>query len=109
MDKKTLKKLFSNMCCSVCKHDFDEDSIFLKREEQGLLVLQIVCPNCGKNFGLALLGTNSLSVKENEDTPLEFQDCPLPISFDDVLDAHNFIDKLEKDWNKYIPDEFKNK
>ena len=49
----------------------------------------------------------SVDVKE-EDGPLEFQECPLPISYDDVLDAHHFIDKLEKDWNKYIPDELKN-
>lgn len=108
MDKSKLKRLFSGLCCSVCKHDFDEDAIFIKREEQNLLVLQIICPECGKSFGLALLGTGALSVKDVEDEPLEFQDCPLPISYDDVLDAHHFIDKLEKDWTKYIPDELKN-
>ena len=105
MNKSKLKKLFENMCCSVCRHDFDEDAIFVKREEEGLLVLQIVCPECGKSFGLALLGTGEESVKEDE--PLEFQECPQPINYDDVLDAHNFIDKLEKDWTKYIPDEYK--
>ena len=109
MDKSKLKKLFSGMCCSVCKHDFDENSIFIKREEKNLLVLQIICPDCGKSFGIALLGTNSIGVKEKiEDDALVFQDCPLPISYDDVLDAHHFIDKLEKDWTKYIPDELKN-
>ena len=105
MDKTKLKKLFSGLCCSVCRHDFDEDAIFIKREEENLLVLQVVCPECGKSFGLALLGTGALSVKDKEDTPLEIQDCPL--SYDDVLDAHKFIDKLEKDWTKYIPDELK--
>ena len=108
MDKSKLKMLFSGLCCSVCKHDFDEDSISIKREEQNLLVLQIVCPDCGKSFGLALLGTGALSIKDKKDEPLEFQNCPLPITYDDVLDAHHFIDKLEKDWNKYIPDELKN-
>ncbi len=106
MKKSKLKKLFENMCCSVCKHDFDESAITIKREEEGLLVLQIVCPECGKSFGLALLGTGEDSIKE--DNALEFQECPLPINYDDVLDAHNFIDKLEKDWTKYIPDEYKN-
>lgn len=108
MDKTRLKKLFSGLCCSVCRHDFDEDSIFIKREEKDLLVLQVVCPECGKSFGLALLGTGALSVKDKEDDELVIQDCPLPISYDDVIDAHKFIDKLEKDWTKYIPDELKN-
>lgn len=109
MDKSTLKKLFSGMCCNVCGHDFDEDAIFVKREEKNLLVLQIICPECGKSFGIALLGTSSVGVKEvNNDDALAFQECPKPISYDDVLDAHHFIDKLEKDWTKYIPDELKN-
>ena len=108
MDKLKLKKLFSNLCCSVCGHDFDERAIFIKREEKNLLVLQIVCPECGKSFGLALLGTGALSVKDKEDDALEIQECPMPISYDDVLDAHQFIDKLEKDWTKYIPDNLKN-
>ena len=105
MKKSKIKKLLNNMCCSICKHDFDEDSIIIKREEKDLLVLQIICKECGKSFGLALLGTGEESVKEDE--PLSFQECPLPINYDDILDAHNFIDKLEKDWTKYIPDDFK--
>lgn len=107
MEKTKLVKLFSNMCCSNCRHDFDEDSIFVKRQDKHLIVLQVICSECGKSFGLAFLGTGSVDVKE-EDKPLEFQECPLPITYDDVLDAHHFIDNLEKDWNKYIPDELKN-
>ena len=108
MDTSKLKKLFSGLCCSVCRHDFDESAIYIKREEKNLLVLQIICPECGKSFGLALLGTGSLSIKDKEDDELVIQNCPEPITYDDVLDAHNFIDKLEKDWTKYIPDELKN-
>ena len=106
MEKSKLKLLLSGMCCSVCKHDFDENAITVIREEKELLVLRITCPECGKGFGIALLGTGKDSVKD--DTPLEFQPCPSPISYDDVLDAHNFIDKLDKDWSKYIPDNLKN-
>ena len=50
MEKDKLKKLFSGLCCSVCRHDFDEDAIFIKREEKNLLVLQVVCPECGKRL-----------------------------------------------------------
>ena len=93
MDKSKLKQLFSGLCCSVCKHD--------------LLVLKIICPKCGKSFGVALLGTSGFEIKEGE-SPFEIQETPLPINYDDVIEAHKFIDKLEKDWTKYIPDELKN-
>ncbi len=107
MNKSDIKKLLSNMCCSECKKDFDEESIVILRNEKDLIVIQIVCSNCGKSFGIAFLGT--AGVKGDENKPLEFQTCPKPIDYDDVIEAHNFIDKLEKDWSKYIPDELKNK
>lgn len=106
-DKKNIVKMFSGLCCSVCRHDFDENSIFIKREEKDLIVLKIVCPECGKSFGLAFLGEGGLSLKDKDDDALVIQDCPLPINYDDVLNAHNFIDNLEKDWTKYIPDDLK--
>jgi len=106
MKQSEIKHLLSNMCCSVCKQDFDEKSVTIIREEENLLVSKIVCTNCGKSFGLAFLGT--AGVKDKKDTPLEFMQCPAPIDYDDVIAAHKFIDKLEKDWNKYIPDNLKN-
>ena len=105
MRKSKFNKLFGNMCCSVCHHDFDENAVEIKREEDNLLVLKIACPECGKSFGLALLGAGEEIIKE--DDALTFQECPQPINYDDVLDAHNFIDNLEKDWTKYIPEDFK--
>ena len=105
MEKSRLKKLLSGMCCSECRSDFEEDGITIIREEKELIVLRITCEKCGKGFGIALFGAGKDSIKE--ETPLEFQECPMPISEDDVLDAHKFIDKLEKDWTKYIPDNLK--
>ena len=29
------------------------------------------------------------------------------VTYDDVLDAHKFINNLGEDWLKYIPDDFK--
>ncbi len=107
MNKAKLVKLFSGLCCNVCRHDFDEDAIIIKRQEKDLLVLNIICSECGKNFGVAFLGIENLSLK-NSDDELVIKDCPEPISYDDVLDAHKFIEKLDKDWKKYIPENLKN-
>lgn len=96
--KKKLKTLFENLCCSVCKASFDENSIQIKREEDGLLVTQLVCQHCGKSFGMAFIGINGLEIKE----PLEVVQGPDPINYDDVIDAHRFIKDFDKHWKDYI-------
>ena len=109
MNKKLLNMLFSDMCCSECKSDFNEDSVFVLRQEKNLKVLQIVCQNCGKSFGIALLGgcDEKESSKSKDDLALQIQDGPDAICYDDVLDAHNFFSNLDDDWQKYIPDDLK--
>lgn len=109
MSRLNINKLFSDLCCSNCGHDFDEDSIYILREEEGLFVLQVICPECQKSFGVAILGMESIAVKEPEDTklPLQIKDLPEPISSDDVIEAHKFFKNLDKDWKKYIPEEYK--
>ena len=110
MDKKIINMLFSDMCCSECKADFTDDSVFVLRREKNLNVIQIVCQNCGKSFGIALLG--SCEEKDNKsysqsDLALQIQEGPDAICYDDVLDAHDFFSNLEDDWQKYIPENLK--
>ena len=109
MNKTYFKKLFSDLCCSNCGHDFDEDSVYILREEEGLFVLQVICPECQKSFGVAILGAESVSIKEKDadKLPLRIKDLPEPITSDDVIEAHKFFKSLDKDWQKYIPDEYK--
>lgn len=99
--KKKIEKLFSNLCCSQCKNSFDKDSVVIKREEEGLTVISLVCKHCGKNFGVAFLGFSDIDLKNYE--PLEVQEGPEPINYDDVIDAHRFIQNLDSDWQKHLP------
>lgn len=103
--KKKLSVLFKNLCCSICKHGFDEDSIVIKRDEQGLLVTNLQCRHCGKNYGIAFLGFSELEVKEGNEQPLEVTEGPEPISYDDVIEAHRFIKNLDENWKNYIKKE----
>ena len=98
--KEKLKILFSNLCCSYCKNEFDENSIEITRMENGLLVCRLTCKYCGKNFGAAFIGISNLEVKS---TPLEVKDGPDPITYDDVIDAHEFIKNLDEHWHEYLP------
>jgi hypothetical protein len=97
--KKKIQKLFGNLCCSQCRNSFDEDAFTIKREEKELLVTHMECKHCGKRFGVALLGFSDVEVKE----PLEVQEGPEPINYDDVIDAHRFIKDLDENWQKHLP------
>lgn len=99
--KKKIEKLFNNLCCSHCRNSFTEESVSVKREEEGLTVINLKCCHCGKNFGVAFLGFSDIDVKNYE--PLEVCEGPEPINYDDVINAHRFIKNLDSDWNKYLP------
>ena len=110
MNKKIIEMLFSDMCCSECKADFSEDSVFILRQEKNLNVMQIVCQNCGKSFGVALLGNcDEKGTKEftKDELALQIQEGPDAICYDDVIDAHNFFKNLDESWEKYIPENLK--
>ena len=104
---RQIKRLFENLCCSRCKSDFDENSINILRQEDELCIVRLQCQNCRKSFGIAILGLNKQEIEDsvckNEDFPLEIQDGSPPITYDDVLDAHKFIQNLSDDWAKYCP------
>lgn len=106
--KRKITTLFKELCCSECKSDFNEDSVVIMREEkipgEEMITFKLVCPNCGKSFGVAFLGLSDFEIKNTseEDLTLHVQEGANPITADDVIDAHKFIKKLDKDWKKFI-------
>ncbi len=98
--------LLKNMCCSKCKADFDKNSVEIIREEKNLLVINLTCQNCGKEFGTAFLSINNdQKATSQKDLELVIQDKNPAITVDDVIDAHNFIKDMSEDWQKYLPSE----
>lgn len=108
--KRKIATLFRELCCSACKADFDEKSVSIMREEktpdEEMLVCRLTCQSCGKSFGVAFLGISDLDLKNysEDELALQVQTGPNPISTDEVLDAHKFIKKLDKNWQKFISD-----
>lgn len=108
--KRKIATLFKDLCCSECKSDFDEKSVHIMRKEheenEEMIVFRLVCQNCGKSFGVAFLGISDFELKDyvEEDLTLKIREGAKPISADEVLDAHKFIKKLDKNWQKFIQD-----
>lgn len=106
--RRKIATMFKELCCSACKSDFDESSVVIMREEKNpdeeMIVFRLACQKCGKSFGVAFLGISDFRLKNytEDDLTLHVQQGASPISSDDVLDAHKFIKKLDKDWQKFI-------
>lgn len=109
MERK-LATLFKDLCCSVCKADFDEKSVVTMREEKNtdgeMIVFKLNCQKCGKSFGVAFLGVSNVELKNysDDDLVLHVQEGAAPISADEVLDAHKFIKEFDENWKKFISD-----
>ena len=98
LSKSVCYKFISGLKCSNCLSDFDEKSIRIMHSDDGFLVLKIFCPNCSKSFGLAFLGLGEDEIAKT----VSAGENALPITFDDVLDAHHYIQNLDENWKNFI-------
>lgn len=87
-----IKKLFSNLCCSKCRNDFDKDDFTIKEQKGDILICNLTCKKCFKDFGDIVFNFNR---KAKGHLPMEIIDGPAPISSNDVIDAHEFIKRLK--------------
>lgn len=109
-----VRDFFSNIKCSQCQNYFEKESISLVRHEYNYTVVRVTCSICGKNIGMAILGLDKTAIQESveclEETKTSSKKTvskkkPVdPISYDDVIDAHNFFYSLGDDWIKFLPE-----
>lgn len=103
-----VKFVFSKMVCSCCDIQFTPECVEIIRVEENCALVKIVCTHCGRNYGIAVVGIETYErEREQEEDKVIIPDMPA-ITFDDVIEAHEFIDNMGADWMKHIPEEFKN-
>jgi len=108
---QAIQEYFQQKSCRNCESHFAAEGIQLLRQEPGVLVVRITCQACGHPLGVAIVGTNPNSQSRTKsELPLDWTKrdadrlaAKLPISFDDVLNAHHFINGLGPDWHKHLP------
>ena len=104
-----VKEFFSKLRCTQCCESFTSESVSVLRNEDNYTVVRVLCSHCGKNIGMAILGLdrksmeNAMEPDKLEASPINCADGENPISYDDVIDAHQFFDSLGDDWIKHVP------
>ena len=89
ISKKEIKNLLTNLCCSKCKNDFDDESIEIVEKINDIHICKLHCKKCGADFGNILLKINNNNISAH--APLDIVDGPAPINIDDVINAHKYI------------------
>lgn len=90
LTKEDFSMLFSNLCCSKCKNDFSIESVEVIEQQNDILICRLICRKCGADFGNIIL-KYCKNIKVH--SPFEVIEGPPSITFDDVIDAHEFITK----------------
>ncbi|MBY0402762.1 MAG: hypothetical protein K2X66_02605 [Cyanobacteria bacterium] len=122
-----IQNFFTSMHCNLCTAAFDPEGIELLRKEDGFFIVSVTCKACDTQIGVAMVGIEgNLSDLDESDLELvgarplkakRFKDPELTeaelerfsqfdtVSFDDVLDAHQFFSTLDGDWTQHVPTE----
>jgi hypothetical protein len=107
---QAIQEYFQQKFCRNCDCQFSSEGIQLLRQEPGVLVVRVTCKACGHPLGVAIVGTVIESTKKEPRLPVDWTrrdverlSARAPISYDDVLEAHQFIDQLGGDWAQHLP------
>ncbi|MBX2861666.1 MAG: hypothetical protein KTR14_10560 [Vampirovibrio sp.] len=109
-----IQSFFTRMRCNFCMQNFEEADVELMQENEGVFVVKVNCHHCEREAGVAVVG---VEVQDGADDLYEFKDPEFteedferlgalpPIREDDVLDAHEFFQGLDENWQSMIPKE----
>lgn len=115
-----IQEYFQQRTCKHCCRNYAAEGIELVREEPGLLVVKVACLYCRQPLGIALVGVNgNAKVNALRSDALSEASGSMPrdwskgdvkrlsglsrITYNDVLDAHEFFSSLDADWQKHLP------
>ena len=94
MDDTTIKRLLSQLKCTVCGHRYAPGSTKVLVHSEGLWLLRVwCCECCASSLVVALIGEDEARTGIGDLTEVEiekFVDAP-PIGADDVLDVHDVL------------------
>lgn len=95
-----VKQIVSRVPCSVCSRPFELDDIHVLGQRGDVWLLAIYCSHCDtRALVFAQMQVEEGTPQVSEPSPAEqewFESLP-PISVDDVLDVHRFLQDFEGD------------
>lgn len=92
---RILREKAKNYDCSVCGTNHGRSEISVVGRRQGAYVVRVVCPKCDTNITLLVYaGDTPVAVKTTAGPKHSRRP---PVSFDDVIDAHDLLESFTGD------------
>ncbi len=101
MDEGKVKELMATVTCAVCGRRYDPGNIRILYHEQDLWFVSVVCQACNtKSLVAALIkeGSGSPVVTDLTDEEMARFMEGFPVSADDALDVHAFLEEFDGDF-----------
>jgi len=103
MDERLIKRLITNIKCSVCGERYDGENVRFLGRYTDLWFLSVYCPTC-QTQGLVAAVLNEEETPElvtdlNEGEYEKFSEMAAVVA-DDVLDLHNFLKEFNGDFSR---------
>ncbi len=105
MDDRFIKKLLSNMKCSVCGRHYEASNINVLGHRDNLWFISVYCPSC-KSQGLVAAVVKEGKAPEiiSDLTEAEAGRYSALVDSDDVLNMHSFLKEFDGDFVSLLSD-----
>jgi hypothetical protein len=103
--------------CSVCHRSFEPEDVHVLSRKSDMWMLMVSCDEChARNFVAAVIGDGDAEeaqlalrrlgeehLRARQGIPPEMDDIPMdPVSVDDVLEIHEFLQDFDGDFKTYF-------
>lgn len=95
--KEIMAYIKRSVKCSHCKKKCVDDKIYIVGYMYNELALHMICSECGNNIVVKVTLHDDSEMERN--MSISQQDAP-PISHNDVIDIHNFLNNFNGDFKK---------
>lgn len=114
-----IQHFFTRMECNFCQEAFEPEDVELVGEGDGMYIVSVHCHHCGRHNGVAAVGVESAPHSRAIQDAKRFKDPEFTdddrqrlaqspvIDEDAVLEAHEFIQSMGADWQRFIPEEIR--
>ena len=102
MDDRFIKKLISNMKCGVCGHSYEADKVNVLGHKEDLWFLSVSCTACSsRGLVSAVIKEGKMAGTTGDLTGAELERLAAnpPVSIDDVLEMHTFLEEFSGDFD----------
>lgn len=105
--EQILKQLVSTFRCHVCHRGFDREHVRVAGRHEQLWIVSVRCGTCRKQqvFRIALKDNQEQTfLRDVNEMEAEQFAAMSPVSCDDVLDIHQFLDSFNGDFMSMFDD-----